>query len=133
MEIQNQIGEEKVVDGADVSGVKAGTPFLQAKDYKEGQILRNVVITDFVAHNEEREEEINGEKKKFKEAWIVSVNYSKEKGEEPDEFLLRLSSKMVTTIRDELKLGANIRDWTGKKIDLMVKDYNVGKGFIVVI
>lgn len=140
MEIQNKIeenkeGNEEVIEenntDSDISGVTAGMPYLNAKDYKDGQIVRNVKILEFIAHNEERIETVDGKEKKYKENWIIKVETKKD--ETKTEYFLRLNSKMVVAMRDELNFGDNIRDWAGKVVDLIVKEYNVGKGFLVAI
>ena len=133
---QKQIGEEDL-DQGDISGVKSSQAYLRAKDMDEGTIIK-ITILEYMGHNEERRETYteNGEQKErvFKENWEVSVNYKPKPESEVMTAILRLSKNMVTKIRDKLKFGDKISEWTGKQLSLFVKSYpKFGKGFEVVI
>lgn len=130
MENQNKIEEEQIeVYNMDVSEVKTSIPRLQAKEFKEGQVLRNVTLTAFNKHTlaNEHKDEITGEVKRFKESWEFLVDYDKK------QWILRFGAKDIVTLRDELKFGSDMNKWIGRSIELIVKQYNVGKGFGVCI
>jgi hypothetical protein len=125
-----QIEESKIETyDMNVSDVKASIPRLQAKDYKDGQILRNITIVGFESHNvaNEHKDEKTGEITRFKESWAFVVDYDKK------QWIIRFGAKDIVVLRDELKFGSDIQKWIGKTIELVVKQYNVGKGFGVCI
>lgn len=131
MEVQNKINEveEESVDSWKVGTVKASTPFLKAKDFPDNKILQGVIITGLISHNPEKVEVgADNVERNFKENWVVRIDYDKK------EFLLRLTSKDIVALRDELKLGEDMNKWVGQRIALVVKNYGkMGKGFGVVV
>lgn len=125
MEAQRNL--EDIGENYDVSNVKAQMPYLKGSEFKENQVLRNITILAIVSHNTASETVIDGVKKTFKEHWIIEVEYDKK------QYLLRITSKDVVAMRDELRFGNDMSKWVGKQFDLIVKQYNVGRGFGVIV
>ena len=121
--------EQKGVADWDIEVVKAGVPYLKASEFKDNQVLRGVTVTELVAHNPANTvtDMKTGEERTFKENWIVGVEFEKR------NYYLRLTSKDIVAIRDDLKYGKAMTQWIGKKVDLIVKQYNVGKGFGIIV
>jgi len=122
--------KSETVSDFNVESVKADGEYLKAKDFKEGKLV-SVTIVDLVEHKFEETKMINGEEKNFAEHWNVLVEQVED--ESKTRKILRLSKKMVTQIRDDLKYGSDMNTWIGKRIALITKKYNVGMGWGVVV
>jgi len=136
MQTEMKVSEESIMS-FDVSGVKAKTPFLQAKNFNAGKTLIGVKITEIVAYNpaSERKETINGQEvtKKYKENWVIGIDF------ENKSYLLRLNNQMICAIRDApnnggLGYGGDMQKWVNQKIALVVVSYGaLGSGFQIVV
>jgi hypothetical protein len=112
-----------------VTDVKSDSnEYLQAKNFEPNKLLTGVVFIEPFKHELDREvEKEDGTKKRFKEDWIVKVEYDKK------PYFLRLSKKMVVNMRTNLNFGADMTKWSGKIFSLVVIKYNTGNGFAVVV
>ena len=126
MENQKNLNESNEFNVKDVKADEG--MYLQAKNFEPNKLLTGIVFIEPIKHETEREEiGDDGTKKKYKESWIVKVEYNKV------PYLLRLSKKTIVGMRTNLGMGDDMTKWSGKAFSLIVMKYNTGNGFVVVV